>query len=240
MAFRRATLESLRCAIRWRVGVEAVKRHEDADMNGAINRAIQRFREAVSSTGEPYFLARADVAVSAGPSAGLPYRTIDLQAFASPCLRVFGLEITDAGMHTVTLQPVTFSSRNDYHDRETDRDIPVAWTHVDANTIAVMPAPDVAYNARVWYLPQLPDLVNGQDQVEVLTSGDEWIIREVALQLLERDAKPELIGVMMQERDAILGEMLQSLNKLQRVGPYVRRDTRRARSLQSWRVRLQR
>jgi hypothetical protein len=237
MAFKRVTLESLRCAIRWRVGVENVKRHEPGDISAAINRAVQRFREAVSSTGCPYFLARADVTIGAGVAAGLPYQTLNLQSFAQTCIRVYGLEIIVDG-RTIVLTPVPFDARNDYHSSESDRGVPLAWTHLDADTLAVFPASSVSYPGRIWYLPPHVDVSNNADQIEVLTSGDEWIIREVAIQLLERDTRPELIGVMMQERDTVLAEMLSSLNKLQHAGPIVRRDTRRAKAYQWARSKL--
>ena len=236
---RYTTLEKLRCAIRFRASMKNVTRQDDADINAAINRSLQRFREAICASGEPYYLQRADVTLPSGATSGLPYRTVSTSTFDPVSLRVYGVELVKNDV-TITLAPVSFSARNDYHQLETDRATPIAWTHLDAETIAVMPAPDQDYPARIWYLPPHDDVTRDQDRIEVFAGGDDWLILEGTVQLLQRDAKPEVLTVLMSERDRILSEIMVHMRSPQSAGPILMRDTRGFRRRQRWNARYTR
>ena len=69
-------------------------RHDAASKTRAINQAIQRFREKLSSSGINHYLQPSTVTLTAGATPPYPFTTLDLVALSPGVVRVYQVHVT--------------------------------------------------------------------------------------------------------------------------------------------------
>lgn len=83
-----------------------------------------------------------------------------------------------------------------------------AWTaydpvyyRLDAGNIVLYPAPTGAFNVQLNYCPTAPRLERPQDAFDSVNSWEEWIVLDLAIKMLIKDAQTDMIQLLMPMRD---------------------------------------
>lgn len=193
---RTRTLANLRADVRWISDTEGLTlRHTDANVNRAINQAVQAFRLMLADHGSSFYLREASFATVAGTD------TVDLSLVASGnVVQVYGIDVSVDGEWRELFE-FSFAERNRYQDSWSgdNRGTPTYYqilnigtvnapTGASAGDLRLMPTPDAVYTMRVFYLPVLADMSADGDFFNGLAGWEDWVVYEAALRLCERDA----------------------------------------------------
>lgn len=239
---RTRTLAQLRSDLDLLADVQGfTARHTDASKNRYINQAIQRFREKLSIEGIGHFLQPATVTLTAGATAPYPFATVDLVALSPQVVRVFAVHVT-VDNRVIPLEGVEWNEITRYQSPLSGvaPGVPVAFASQTTTKLAIMPPPNAAYTAVVWYLPLLPDLVGDSDTFDGVAGWEDWVVYEAAIPLANRDRDQAQIASIGAERDRHWAEIIRSAGRVNRASTTRRRDTvleRKTRQyLATWRA----
>lgn len=201
-------------------------RHDDASLTRAINQAIQRFREKLSTEGINHYLQPSTVTLSVGATSPYPFTTLDLSALSPGVVRVYQVHVT-VDNRVIPLEGVEFTEVTRYQDvyQGVKSGVPLAFANWTTNKLAIVPPPDSAYSAVVWYLPVLADLVNGADTFDGVAGWEDWVVYQAAIQIANRDRDQTQIALLASERDRIWAELIRSAGRVNRAATTRRRDT---------------
>jgi hypothetical protein len=243
---RTITLANLRALVQWVSDTSGLSlRHTTADLNTQINLSKQRFREAISDAGLPYYLVSKNGTTGVGPTSPYAFHEIDMTAFAPTVVRVYGVDLTISA-RIVSLAACEFEERNSFQpapfavggSSSLSNGFPLAFTMYNDVKLCLLPPPMAAYPYTVWYLPVDPDMSADGDTFDGKAGWEWWIAWDVYHALLHRDAKPELITSVKMERDKVMEDILKRSRHLQRAGATGRRDVRgerrRVKEMRRW------
>jgi hypothetical protein len=224
---RTRTLSGMRDDLRWLADIQSLTlRHADSELNRAINQSCQRFRELVSSAAINQYLVSTTKTVSAGATSPYPFRVIDLSAENPSVSRVYSVDLIVSGVMT-PLVAESFSARADYSQ---SLGIPAAFASMSTYEVVLMPAPQAAYVAVIWFLPTMVDLVDDADEFDGVAGYEEWINWDVLVKVIQRDTYPQLYATATAERDRLERDMVKALGAVNQRSVGVRRDSVGARS----------
>lgn len=198
-------------------------RHTQPRMIRKINQSYQRFRELVTREGLNLFLQPHSGTLTAGVESPYAFRTLDLSSILN-LVRPVGLDITVNGLVT-SLYCIPFEHRNSYGGG-TSTSVPEAWAQYNRDSLAILPAPDIAYPYTLWYLPREEELTNLNEAIDGVAGWEDWIVWDVVCRLLLRDQGSTAFAIAQQERAMVQAEIIRSAQVVNRGGPKsIGRDT---------------
>lgn len=235
---RTVSLSTMRGEIRWLADVKGLTvRHQDSDLNRAINQSIQHFREKVSNRGIRHYLTHTTGTLTSGATSPFAFTVLDLAAASPAVVRVYGVDINYQG-RIVSLQQVDFDSRNDFQRGDNQpTGIPVAWANYQTARLAILPASNGAYPYAVWYLPLLADLTLDADTFDGINGWERWIQWDVHVKLINRDKYGQDYMLAVAERDRAWADIEANCNPVKSGGVVRRYDARGLRGDQILRRR---
>jgi len=237
---RSVSLLELRNLVRSRADIEYdTARHRDASINSEINLAIVELRNALASDGSELYIGRNSWTMD-------PVRAVDGANYAelpvpSDADRVLGIDFIYNDI-LMTLESVSLRDRIAFDPSATRQGIPLSWSLIDAETIAIQPVPDAPYEYTIWYHRQYNDMLENDDTFDVLPGFTDWIVwravEKIAirddLESLKRDARMGMAEAYRSACDSAISRRSKSGH---------RKDTRGARNrlssdpIMRWRMR---
>ncbi len=197
-------------------------RHDPTRMLRKVNQSHQRFRELVTKEGLNLFLTPSSGTLTPGVESPYGFRTLSLSS-VTDLVRPVGLDITVNGLVT-TLYSIPFEHRNSYGGG-TSTSVPEAWAQYNLTSLAILPAPDIAYPYTLWYLPRPNDLTMN-DSLDGVAGWEDWIMWDVVCRLLVRDQGSQALAIAQQERQAVQLDIMKNAQLVNRGGPKsIGRDT---------------
>ena len=224
---RTRTLAQLRSDLEYLADIQNLtSRHDTANKNRAINQAIQAFREKLSAEGIAHYLQPNTVTLTPGATSPYPFGVLDLSAFSPQVVRVYRVHVT-VDNRVYDLEGVEFTEVTRYQDDWSGirSGIPVAFASQTTYKLALMPPPDGAYSAVVWYLPVLPDLSNDSDTFDGVAGWEDWVVLDAAVRIANRDRDQTQIALLKEERVIRWAEIIHSASRVNRATTTRRRDT---------------
>lgn len=197
-------------------------RHTPARLLRKVNQSYQRFRELVTREGLSLFLTPSSGTLTPGVESPYGFRSLDISGVAD-LVRPVGLDITVNGLVT-SLYCIPFEHRNSYGGG-TSTSVPEAWAQYNRTSLAILPAPDIAYPYTLWYLPR-PDELTANDSFDGVAGWEDWVMWDVVCRLLARDQGSTALAIAQQERAMVQTEIMRSAQVVNRGGPKsIGRDT---------------
>jgi len=240
---RSTTIARLEEMIRWQADHERAElRHTSVAIRRAANQSIQRFREIISLNGHPYFLKSHKANMVPGlrvdPDSGEEeaWGIVDTSSFDPPLVRIIGVDVK-INKYQQPLNAVEFGDRNDYQSITNESRFPIAFFGYDEDKIGILPAPSSDYPFTVWYIPQLAELTDDDDEFNPgLPGAEEWIVFDVMSKLLTRDNYPAQFRMVEKTKKDLMDRIIFDASAHQRANPPMRKDTRgrRRNALSSW------
>ncbi len=197
------TLANLRSDVVRRADVEGMSdRYPNADVDRMIRTSIGAFRDLVSQNGHHHYLRSfATTCNIFAPAA--KYDAIDIPTPAD-LVRVYGVDLT-VNNREHSLDTFEMAERNAYNDRPSG--IPRSFRArfpVDSlqgsnpEGLWVIPRPDKAYAARIFYLPALDSTSFDTDgeTYDFINGWEEWVICDVARKILTQEQDAQAFGVV--------------------------------------------
>jgi hypothetical protein len=223
---RTRTLALLEADVRWQADREGTAlRNQSAQVRRAINQSIAEFREAVSESGDPYFLTKSQGSLSVGPTSPYHFALLDLSALSPAHLRVYGFDVNVNGFWR-SLDPAMFRERNDVQVMQPGgSSIPLQFFQFDRTSVGYAPASSSAYDYLLWYLPVHADLTADADTFDGMNGWEDWVVFNAVSRLLLRDRDAHLERFEA-ERARILARVLHVARQRQRAGAQVRGGVR--------------
>lgn len=230
-------IADLETEIRWEADQERAElRHTSARLRAVINQSIQRFRELFSEN-SPTFLTSWTGEMSPGamaspqdPTIEFSWGGIDMADIEPGVVRVYRVEVHQNDQ-TMDLSQISFAERNDGHSTTGASGVPSFFFIYDQTKLAVLPPPMSGYKFTLWYLPELPELSEDDDEFNPGVPGaEQWVVMDCCMKLMRRDKYPDAYAAFAAERAALEAEILDSTRN-QRTGPTYRLDTRSKRRL---------
>lgn len=223
---RTRTLAQLEADVLWQADREGTAlRNASAQVRRAINQSIAEFREAVSESGDPYFLTKSQGSLSVGPTSPYHFALLDLSSLSPAHLRVYGFDVNVNGFWR-SLDPAMFRERNDVQLMQAGgSSIPLQFFQFDRSSVGYAPASDAAYNYLLWYLPVHADLTADADAFDGMNGWEDWVVFNAVARLLLRDRDAHLERFEA-ERARILARVLHVARQRQRAGAHVRGGVR--------------
>lgn len=239
---RTRTLAQLQADLVYLADVQSLTvRHDVANQTRALNQAIQRFRTKLSAEGIAHYLVPATKTLTVGATSPYPFTVLDLSAESPAVVCVYQVHVT-VNNRVYPLEGVQFTEVTRYQDtiRGIAPGVPVAFASQQTDKVVLMPPPDSAYQAVIWYLPVLPDLVNAGDTFNGIAGWEDWVVYQAAITYGVRDRDSTQFSLLSAERDRIWADIIKAASQVNRAASTRRRDTvgeRRMRELYS-KVRL--
>jgi hypothetical protein len=221
--------------VRWEADQErAVLRHTSVRVRKSINQSIQRFRELFSEN-SPTFLTSWTGTAPPGamvspqdPTISFSWGGIDMADIEPGVVRVYRVEVHQNN-ETMDLSHIDFAERNDWSCRSDVLGVPSLFFIYDETKLALLPPPMSGYKITIWYLPELPSLLDDDDEFNPGVPGaEQWVVMDCCMKLMRRDKYPDAYAAFAGERATLEAEILDS-TKNQRSGPAYRLDTRNKR-----------
>jgi hypothetical protein len=223
-------IADLEASVRWQADIadEAELRNPSASLRVEIDRSIRHSREKICDGGHPYFLVSKTLTMPEGPAAApdgtkFCWGLIKTESFEPEIVRIYGVEIhfNDA---TRPLQAVEFGQRNDYGKHP---GMPCAWFGKNETDICILPPPDAERKCTIWYLPATADLLADDDEFNPgLPGGEQWVIWDMKVKLLDRENYPDQYAVAVSERERAWLDIQSRASAHQRSDAVIRQDTR--------------
>lgn len=182
-------------------------RHTNAVIDMRINRAWARWYTLLAEACDDSYLKRATLTTS--PVATATGGAIESNRFVvlpDTALIVRSCDIYDNNI-PITMLPVDLLERNDSATmmsrwqsgmvglptfyRLTSQTLGGSPTQ-PSSVLEIFPWANAAYRIDAWYVPGYSTLVNSTDQIECVSSGDEWIINDAAMQTLRNDGLADI------------------------------------------------
>lgn len=239
---RTRSLANLRADLEYLADIQNLtNRHDQTNKNRAINQAIQSFREKLSLEGIAHYLQSNTVTLTPGATSPYPFAVVDLSALAPGVVRVYRVHVT-VDNRVYDLEGVEFTEVTRYQEDWSGirTGIPVAFASKTTYTLALMPPPDSAYTAVIWYLPVLADLSADSDTFDGVAGWEDWVVLDAAVRIANRDRDQTQIALLKDERAIKWAEVIKSASRVNRASTIRRRDTvaeRWARALYArWRL----
>lgn len=209
-------------------------RHGDSDITRAINQAIQRFREKLSTEGIAHYLVSYTTTTTVGATSPYPFQTLDLSAISPAVVRVYAVHVT-FNNYVTPLEGIEFTEITRYQDnwRGILSGKPLAFANYRTDKLALVPPPDQGYTLVIWYLPVLPDLVAPGDTFDGVSGWEDWVVHEACMAIANRDRDMTQIQALGAERDRHWSEIIRSAGRVNRATTTRRRDTLQDRMLRT-------
>lgn len=145
------------------------------------------------------------------------------------------------GNNIYSLQPMSWGDRNifcanngfSFHGGSTGRPIGFCIINigdevncnVSSGRIAIFPAPDQEYTYTCWYIPVWEERTEDDHVFNGINGHTDWAIWDVVIKIAAADADMQNVAQLaMSEREKAEAMLTSRVNRLQRVGPYQRRD----------------
>jgi len=215
---RTVTLLQLRTDISYQADIVTgtTGRYTTDMLNRFINQSIQRFRERVSQEGIQHYLVSATGSISAGATSPYPFATLDMSAFSPNVVRTFGVDITYQNV-VRTLQHRPLAERSAWGGPQIVG-MPEAWSHIQTDLLAILPAPDQAYPYTIWYLPLAADLSSDVDTFDGVAGWEEFIVWDVVTRVITRDQYAAAYQLAVTERDRVWADVLRAATRVTAAG----------------------
>lgn len=219
-------------------------RYPTADVNREINASWKRAREiACLNKGDGHQLYLKTTGLLSMPqgqlNAGAAFGSIP---WPSDCVSVYGVDVIFSAQEIVSLEATSWSQRNWYVGPFGVVGPPQAFcvynigaestNTVTAGAIAIMPAPDRAYQYQAWYTPAWVDRTTDIDVFDGINGHHDWAVMDAVMHLVMGDNDMQNCLQKAQSlRDDAEKLLTHRVNQTQRVGAGRRRDVK---SQQRW------
>lgn len=220
------TLAQLKTDIGYQADVVlgASSRYTPTMVTRFINQSIQRFRERVSCEGITRYLVSYSAFTQVGATSPFPFQTLDLSGIDPPVVRVFGIDVKYQNTWR-SLDHKPFADRARWGG-PAFTELPSAWTQMQTDVVALLPAPDDSYPVMVWYLPVVADLDDDADTFDGVAGWEEYIVWDVVCRLLNRDQYLDAYQLAAKHRDEVWADVMRGASVVSWMGPTTRgRDT---------------
>lgn len=188
------TLLELRNRARQRSDMETSDFVSDAELNGYINSSIAELHDLlVAAYGSDYFLSDHSFTTSLS--------TTDY-ALPADFYKMKGVDIRINNNNWFSVRPFNFNERNRNQDLTWGLLLgPSIRYRIMGGNIKFNPAPDAAYNARIWYVPKSTVLVADGDTFDDLNQYAEYVIVDAAIKMLQKEESD--VSVLMTQKQAL-------------------------------------
>lgn len=185
------TLAELRLRTRQRADREASNFIEDAELNFLINGSVAELHDLMVSAGS------ADYSIQ--DTTFTTVANTDSYALPANFYKMKGVDAQITNDKWYSMRPFNFNERN--------RDNDVTWGLVNGphiryrllgDNIKFSPAPEAAYNIRLWYTPVAPKLVLDTDTLKDLNFYAEYVIVDAAIKYLQKEESD--VTVLQQQK----------------------------------------
>jgi hypothetical protein len=192
------TLEELRLQVRQRADMEKSKFVKDSEVTTYINNSIAELHDILSEAyGSEYFVESTDATALVADQADydLPEDFYELK----------GVDIQLDGQEWITITPFNFNERN-----RNQNSAFAGWNQSGAvnvryrligNTIRFSPAPNVAANYRLWYVPLAERLVDDDDTLNDFNAYSEYVVVDAAIKCMQKEESD--VSVLMAQKAAL-------------------------------------
>lgn len=224
-------------------------RYATSEVNTEINAGWKRAREiAVINKGDGhnmYLKTTGLLSMTTGVvNAGAAFGSIPIPA---DCVSIYGIDVVYDPTNIVSLEATSWSQRNKYLGPFGTTGPPEAFcvynigtevtTTVTAGTIAIMPAPDRAYQYQVWYTPAWVDRTIDTHVFDGINGHHDWAIMDAVIHLCMGDNDMQnCIAAASKLRDDAEQLLTHRANQTQRVGAGRRRDIANQQRWNKWRA----
>lgn len=168
------------------VALSTEGRYQQALFTRRINQSVQRLREKLSNEGVQHYLTHAAGTLTPGATSPHSFAVLDLSALSPALVRVYGLDVKVGGLSQTVCQ-VDLSDARDRYGGPDATGVPSGWANYGTDRLALFPPPREALPYVVYYLPVLPDLVSTSDTWNGVAGWEDYVLYDVAIQLLGRD-----------------------------------------------------
>ncbi len=229
------TLDLLVADLRQRADLRGqTTRHPDSDLKRSLIQSLRSLRALVTRSGGSFFLTASSPA--ALPTAPVPAEEQFLEiAWPSTALSIHGVDVM-LGAVWCPLTPVQFAARRDYQGGSNRprayciRSLPTETpdTTLSAGAIQVYPLDLQGLQYRVWYLPELTEVVTGSHVVQGY-DGDwlEWVLWDSTIKYAAEDDDVQNVdNIAARERGIVQERIVASLQIVQSAEPITPRRHR--------------
>jgi hypothetical protein len=209
-------------------------RHPDSDLKRSLVQSLRSLRALVTRSGGSFFLtATAPTALPiVPPTTGEQFLEV---AWPSTALSIHGVDVL-VGSIWCPLSPVPFAGRRDYQGGS---DRPRAYvvrtlpsetpdTTLSAGAIQIYPLDLQGLQYRIWFLPELTEVVTGTHVVQGY-DGDwlEWVLWDSTIKYAAEDDDVQNVdGIASRERAIVQERMVATLQIVQSAEPITPRRHR--------------
>lgn len=193
-------------------------RHTNALVDLDINRSIARWYRMVADCGDNTYATSASIATTPFPGNA---KVINI---GTAFLYIRGIELVRPSGTPASLQPGDFAERNEM-DGQVESDTIVGFplyykpgSGVTGTTpvysVRIFPAADAVYTGLATIIPPAPVLSSDSHVIEVFAGGDEWIMKDAALAILQHDGHEDASPALMAALRADLATLARDLRFL--------------------------
>lgn len=195
----RLTLSDLRDQVRLLGDYEESTVFTNQFLDDSINKGIRSLYRFKSEAYEGYYTTTATLTTSTGEQ--------DLEV-PEDFYRLRALDRDLGSDRVAALSRVTLTDARRYQGQGIPRVYTLHGPSVDADsigTIRLFPVPDGAYDLRITYDPQAPELVLDDDDFDFQDDEDEYVIEYALLRCDQREERP------LNDRKATIAELEQKI-----------------------------
>lgn len=153
----------------------------DEDVNDLINTSIKNLVILVSSTDSDYYLDSCDFTLDNQDGYALPSRIAHVK----------GVDYKQSSTKSTALLRFGFLERNSYSKSDND---PYRY-RVQGKKVIITPKPTSSTTFTLWYTPTFTPLENGTDTFDFDNGWEDYVIIDVAIQLLGIEESDELLAL---------------------------------------------
>ena len=209
------TLTELISQIRDRSDMNNSQFITDSELTNYINQSLKELHALlVSNYGVDPFVDYEDLVVAANSDETVA----DLPA---DCLKILGVDLQIGGTKWITLKGFNFAQRNLASATNEQGQATQYWTNYRyrprGRKLSITPAASGNLTLRVWYVPEVAELVTGTDTVDVndaLYGWLEYVIVDACIKCLQKEESDT--GVFQQQKQALIKRVVtESQNRTQ-------------------------
>ena len=196
-------LTSLIAEIRNRSDMNNSEFITDTELTGFINLSLKELHALlVNNYGVDMFVDDVSMAIAANATE----TTADLP---DDCLKIMGVDLEVTGSQYITLRQFNFANRNEAANMNETGQATQYWTNYRyrprGKKISISPKASGALTLRVWYVPEVVELVLGVDTIDIndsLYGWLEYVIVDCCIKCLQKEESDT--AVFQQQKQALI------------------------------------
>jgi hypothetical protein len=198
------TLADLKQQSRYRANMENSQFVTDSELTTYINASIAELQDLLISTyGTQYFTINATFSTVA------QQKDYSLDTVAPNMYKLEGVDAKINSSDFFTLRPFNFNERN-RNDSFSSWGLltgPTIRYRLVGSNLSFSPAPDGAYQIKVWYVPFAPKLAADSDTLNDYNQYSEYVIVDAAIKMMQKEESD--VQVLAMQKAALIKRIVE-------------------------------